>query len=496
MQRSSGILLHPTALSGSFKIGDLGKEARLFIDFLNKAGQRVWQILPLGPTGYGHSPYNALSAFAGNPVLIDLQQLVDCGDLELSHLDQAIKKSMDLGFDQVQGIKNNLLLEAGRSFLKTSEGPRRDAFETFCLEQSDWLDDFSLFMALREEFSGQAWFEWPEDLLTRQQQILDAYRTKFFQRCLLHKYQQFVFADQWAALKGYANDKHIRIFGDIPIFVAYDSVDVWANQHLFQLDEKGRALAVAGVPPDYFSKTGQRWGNPLYRWDRLAEEEFHWWQRRFEHQLKCSDLVRVDHFRGFQACWSIPTMEETAVNGHWEEVPGRELFTKLFSHSDNLPIIAEDLGIITPEVEKLRDDFGLPGMKILQFAFDSGPDNPYLPENHVANSVVYTGTHDNNTTLGWWRGLTKEQKNQVRAYLQLNSPKMPQELIRLAMSSVANLCIIPCQDILGLDSGSRFNTPGRATGNWEWQMKSEVLTEELAEKLFCLTQKYHRITVQ
>jgi 4-alpha-glucanotransferase len=496
MQRSSGILLHPTALSGSFKIGDLGKEARLFIDFLNKAGQRVWQILPLGPTGYGHSPYNALSAFAGNPVLIDLQQLVDCGDLELSHLDQAIKKSMDLGFDQVQGIKNNLLLEAGRSFLKTSEGPRRDAFETFCLEQSDWLDDFSLFMALREEFSGQAWFEWPEDLLTRQQQILNAYRTKFFQRCLLHKYQQFVFADQWAALKGYANDKHIRIFGDIPIFVAYDSVDVWANQHLFQLDEKGRALAVAGVPPDYFSKTGQRWGNPLYRWDRLAEEEFHWWQRRFEHQLKCSDLVRVDHFRGFQACWSIPTMEETAVNGHWEEVPGRELFTKLFSHSDNLPIIAEDLGIITPEVEKLRDDFGLPGMKILQFAFDSGPDNPYLPENHVANSVVYTGTHDNNTTLGWWRGLTKEQKNQVRAYLQLNSPKMPQELIRLAMSSVANLCIIPCQDILGLDSGSRFNTPGRATGNWEWQMKSEVLTEELAEKLFCLTQKYHRITVQ
>jgi 4-alpha-glucanotransferase len=351
-------------------------------------------------------------------------------------------------------------------------------------------------MALREEFSGQAWFEWPEDLLTRQQQILNAYRTKFFQRCLLHKYQQFVFADQWAALKGYANDKHIRIFGDIPIFVAYDSVDVWANQHLFQLDEKGRALAVAGVPPDYFSKTGQRWGNPLYRWDRLAEEEFHWWQRRFEHQLKCSDLVRVDHFRGFQACWSIPTMEETAVNGHWEEVPGRELFTKLFSHSDNLPIIAEDLGIITPEVEKLRDDFGLPGMKILQFAFDSGPDNPYLPENHVANSVVYTGTHDNNTTLGWWRGLTKEQKNQVRAYLQLNSPKMPQELIRLAMSSVANLCIIPCQDILGLDSGSRFNTPGRATGNWEWQMKSEVLTEELAEKLFCLTQKYHRITVQ
>jgi len=496
MQRSSGILLHPTSLSGPFKIGDLGKEARLFIDFLTKAGQSVWQILPLGPTGYGHSPYNALSAFAGNPVLIDLQQLVDSGELECSHLDQAIKESMVLDFGQVHEVKNDLLLEAGRNFFKACEGPRRDAFETFCIEQSDWLNDFSLFMALREKFSGQAWFEWPEDLRTRQRQTLETYRTELSQRCLLHKYQQFVFAEQWTALKDYANGKGIRIFGDIPIFVAYDSVDVWANQHLFQLDDKGRALAVAGVPPDYFSKTGQRWGNPLYRWDRLADDEFHWWQRRFEHQLKCSDLVRVDHFRGFQACWSIPAMETTAVNGHWEDVPGRELFTKLFSPRHDLPIIAEDLGIITPEVEKLRDDFGLPGMKILQFAFDSGPDNPYLPENHVANSVVYTGTHDNNTTLGWWRGLSREQKDQVREYLQLNRPKMPQELIRLAMSSVAKLCIIPCQDILGLDSKSRFNTPGCATGNWEWQMKPDALTGELAEKLFCLTEKYHRTTVR
>src|SRR5210317_214281 len=492
MQRSSGILLHPTSLSGPFKIGALGKEARLFIDFLTKAGQSVWQILPLGPTGYGHSPYNALSAFAGNPVLIDLQQLVDCGELECSHLDQAIKESMVLDFGQVHEVKNDLLLEAGRNFFKACEGSRRDAFETFCIEQSDWLNDFSLFMALREKFSGQAWFEWPEDLRTRQRQTLEAYRTELSQRCLLHKYQQFVFAEQWTALKDYANGKGIKIFGDIPIFVAYDSVDVWANQHLFQLDDKGRALAVAGVPPDYFSKTGQRWGNPLYRWDRLADDEFHWWQRRFEHQLKCSDLVRVDHFRGFQACWSIPAIETTAVNGHWEEVPGRELFTKLFSPSHDLPIIAEDLGIITPEVEKLRDDFGLPGMKILQFAFDSGPDNPYLPENHVANSVVYTGTHDNNTTLGWWRGLSKEQKDLILMELGTNQPDMPWDMIRLAMSSIAALCVIPCQDVLGLDKSARFNIPGRAAGNWQWQLTRDMLTDDLARRVRKLTAKYHR----
>jgi 4-alpha-glucanotransferase len=496
MQRASGILLHPTALTGPFKVGDLGKEARLFIDFLSKAGQSIWQILPLGPTGYGHSPYNALSAFAGNPVLIDLQQLVDSGELDRSHLELAIERSIDLDFGRVESVKNTLLLEAGQRFFKEARGTRREAFNTFCKVQSDWLEDFSLFMALRENFSGQAWFDWPDDLRIRQQNTLSEYKTELAESCLLHKYRQFVFAEQWAALKGYANLKGVRIFGDIPIFVAYDSADVWANQHLFQLDEHGRAEAVAGVPPDYFSKTGQRWGNPLYRWDRLAKEDFHWWQRRFEHQLQCSDMIRIDHFRGFQACWSIPAKEKTAVNGHWEEVPGRELFTKLFAQSTDLPIIAEDLGIITPEVEKLRDDFGFPGMKILQFAFDSGPENPYLPENHIANSVVYTGTHDNNTTLGWWQELTKAQKDQVREHLGTHHPEIPQDLIRLAMSSVAKLCIIPCQDILGLGSRSRFNTPGRATGNWEWQMKQEALTEELAERLLQLTRKYHRTTSQ
>ena len=493
MQRTSGILLHPTALPGSFRIGDLGKEAFLFIDFLVRAGQSVWQILPLGPTGYGHSPYNALSAFAGNPILIDLQQLVDCEDLEQSRLDAVIKQSSGMNFTQVHTLKSILLQEAGQRFFRESTTARRHAFETFCDEQSGWLKDFSLFMALRDVFSGQAWSAWPVDLRTRKPEILHEWREKLREICNLYDYQQFVFAEQWHKLKAYANSNDILLFGDIPIFVAYDSADVWANQQLFQLDEQGQTTAIAGVPPDYFSKTGQRWGNPLYRWDRLIAEDFAWWIKRFEHQLQSSDMLRIDHFRGFQACWSIPSSELTAVNGRWEEVPGRKLFEKLREQRATIPIIAEDLGIITPEVEQLRDDFGFPGMKILQFAFDSGPDNPYLPENHTENCVVYTGTHDNNTTLGWWQSLPKEQKDRVRDYLGSRRLEMPWELIRLAMASVANLCIIPCQDILSLGKEARFNTPGHATGNWDWQMRPGALTEELAERLHELTGKYQRL---
>jgi 4-alpha-glucanotransferase len=496
MQRASGVLLHPTALPGPLSIGDLGKEAFLFIDFLVRAGQSIWQILPLGPTGYGHSPYNALSAFAGNPALIDLQQLVNCNDLDESHLNSATRNSAKIDFDQVHDLKGSLLLDAGHEFFKKPTTERHQAFDTFCHEQSDWLEDFSLFMALRETFAGQAWPEWPEGLRIREPEVLGEWQVKLEGNCHLYKYQQFVFTEQWHKLKAYANRKNILIFGDIPIFVAYDSADVWANQHLFQLDNQGRATAVAGVPPDYFSKTGQRWGNPLYRWDRLAAEEFHWWLRRFEFQFQSCDMIRLDHFRGFQACWSIPASERTAVKGHWEEVPGRELFEKLNEQGTDVPIIAEDLGIITPEVERLRDDFAFPGMKILQFAFDSGLDNPYLPENHTANSVVYTGTHDNDTTLGWWQGLTKERKERVRKTLGTRRPDMPWELIRLAMASIANLCVIPCQDILGLDSTARFNTPGHATGNWNWQMESGSLTDELADRLFRLTEEYHRTATQ
>ncbi len=496
MQRSSGILLHPTALPGPFRIGDFGGEAFLFIDFLARAGQSVWQILPLGPTGYGHSPYNALSAFAGNPALIDLRQLVDCGDLDNKRLNAAITESATSNFDQTHALKNTLLLEAGRHFFAKPAAARHHDFDTFCREQTDWLEDFSLFMALRNTFAEQAWCEWPEELRTRQPQALKEWQDRLEESCQLYNYQQFIFAEQWHKLKAYANRSGILIFGDIPIFVAYDSADVWANQRLFQLDDQGQATAIAGVPPDYFSATGQRWGNPLYRWDQLAEEDFHWWLRRFESQLKNSDMVRIDHFRGFQACWSIPPSEETAINGQWEVVPGRKLFEKLREQRAALPIIAEDLGIITPEVEQLRDDFGFPGMKILQFAFDSGPDNPYLPENHTANSVVYTGTHDNDTTLGWWRSLTKAQRNRIRDYLGTHRPTMPWELIRLAMASAANLCIIPCQDILSLGKEARFNTPGYAAGNWNWQMTPEGLTDELTNRLRKLTEEYHRLIKQ
>lgn len=493
MQRSSGILLHPTALPDSLRIGDFGNEARLFIDFLVRAGQSVWQMLPLGPTGYGHSPYNALSAFAGNPALIDLQQLVDSGDLDDSRLNALLKQSALIDFRQIHDLKNTLLQEAGRQFFAKSATTRRQAFDTFCHEQSNWLGDFSLFMALRDAFAGQAWFAWPEDLRTRRPSALEEWRERLEENRRLYNYQQFVFTEQWCKLKAYANSNNILIFGDIPIFVAYDSAEVWANQRIFQLDEQGQTTAIAGVPPDYFSATGQRWGNPLYRWEQLEAEDFAWWLRRFEHQLQNSDMLRIDHFRGFHACWSIPASEATAVNGHWEEVPGRMLFEKLREQHNALPIIAEDLGIITPEVEQLRDDFGFPGMKVLQFAFDSGPGNPYLPENCTKNSVVYTGTHDNNTTLGWWRELTDKQKNRVREYLNRRNPEIPWEIIRLAMDNNADLCIIPCQDLLGLGEEARFNTPGHATGNWDWQMSLGALTDELADHLRFLTEKYHRL---
>ncbi len=492
MQRASGILLHPTALPNSLPVGDLGVEAFSFVDFLAKSGQSIWQVLPLGPTGYGHSPYNALSAFAGNPVLIDLAQLVAVGDLDSDLLKTSTARRAIHDFDQVHAIKEKLLYESAKVFFAKPSTDRHKRYEHFCNQHAAWLEDFSLFMALREHFEKKQWSSWPSAVREREDDALLKWRDKLDARCQLFKYQQFIFTEQWQRLKAYANGNGIRIFGDIPIFVAYDSADVWSNQKLFQLDAHGKAKAVAGVPPDYFSKTGQRWGNPLYRWEEHLADDFGWWLQRFNHQLHTCDMVRIDHFRGFQASWSIPAEEKTAVKGHWENVPGRELFTRLQEQNPELPIIAEDLGIITPEVEQLRDDFGFPGMKILQFAFDSGQDNPYLPANHTDNSVVYTGTHDNDTTLGWWQGLSKTQKDPVRMELGTNRPDMPWEMIRLAMSSIAALCIIPCQDILGLDSKARFNTPGKSTGNWQWQMQPGALTDKLASELLSITRKYHR----
>ena len=493
MQRSAGILLHPTSLPGPWPIGDLGEQAFGFVDFLERAGLSTWQVLPLGPTGYGHSPYNTLSAFAGNAALIDLGQLVADHDLDRDADEAAVKHGTGVSFDRVHDIKHGLLKNAASNFFRRRMSGRFEDFTRFCRANADWLEDFSLFMALKDAFDGQPWTAWPAALRRHQQDAIAEWRQSHDKQCDLYRYQQYLFDKQWRRLKSYANGKGIRIFGDIPIFVAHDSADVWANQHLFQLDDAGQPRSVAGVPPDYFSKTGQRWGNPLYSWDEHLAEDFRWLIRRFTHQFQQCDMIRIDHFRGFQACWSIPADEATAVNGHWEDVPGRQLLAKLQTIDTQLPIIAEDLGIITPDVEQLRDDFALPGMKILQFAFDSGPDNPYLPENHAANNVVYTGTHDNNTTLGWWRSLSKSEKDRIRNYLGKRCPDMPWDLIEMAMACRSALCIIPCQDILGLGSTARYNTPGRATGNWQWQLPPGLLTDELARRLRSLAGRHRRI---
>jgi 4-alpha-glucanotransferase len=493
-KRASGILLHPTSLPGPWPIGDLGPSAQDFVDFLFKAGQSVWQILPLGPTGYGHSPYNTLSAFAGNPVLIHLERLVEQEDLAQVHIDQVLAKAGRLAFHQAHNLKQKLLWQAAENFFAHPFGTRMARFRQFCQEQQSWLDDFCLFMALKDAHSGQAWVKWPRHLRRREPSEMQSAQHQLADQCDQYRYQQFVFFEQWHHVKDYAHRHNILIFGDIPFFVAYDSADVWSHQHLFQIDEEGQAMNVAGVPPDYFSATGQLWGNPLYRWPAHQADNFSWWLKRFAHQLHLCDLIRIDHFRGLQACWSVPGGAKTAEFGHWDNVPGRDLLAQLEQKWPDLPIVAEDLGVITPEVEALRDEFNLPGMKVLQFAFDSGADNPYLPQNHTLNSVVYTGTHDNDTTLGWWQSLQTSQKKRVLEMLQIESPQMPWDLIRTAMASLSQLCILPCQDILSLDSSARFNRPGSTEGNWQWQLNQTMLTDALASELKLMTRRHERIS--
>lgn len=492
LSRASGVLLHPTALPGPHGIGALGAEARYFIDFLADAGQSVWQVLPLGPTGFGNSPYNAFSAFAGNPLLIDLPTLAAWGDLDADDLSEAAAGADHVDFPAAQRFKEERLARAAANFFRRAGRERREAFADFCREQSFWLTDYALFVALRNHLSGKTWQEWPLPLRQRSAAELADWRLRLETEVAAEQYRQFIFSVQWAALKEYANRRDIRIFGDLPIFVALDSADVWANQHLFRLDPAGRPTVVAGVPPDYFSATGQRWGNPLYRWEAHEADGFAWWLRRFQAELQRADLVRVDHFRGFQACWAIPASEPTAINGRWEEAPGKALFLALRAVSPELPIIAEDLGIITPDVEALRLAFGFPGMKILQFAFDSGADNPYLPHNFEPGCVVYTGTHDNATTLGWWHDLAPAQRVRIGTYLGNPTPDIPWDLIRLAQASVARLCILPCQDLLGLGDPARFNLPGHPAGNWSWRLLPGQLTSELAERLRELTATYNR----
>lgn len=493
--RASGVLLHPTSLPSRFGIGDLGLEAYKFIDFLVAADQQLWQVLPVGPTGYGNSPYMSYSAMAGNPLLISPDQLKEeqlLTDADLDHFPELPGHPVD--FEQVIAHKMPLYTKAFENFQAHNSPIAQKEFAGFCETKARWLNDYALFMALKEHFQGVSWSSWDTDIATRTPEAIAHYENLLSDRISFHKYLQFAFFQQWSELKQYANLRGIEIIGDIPIYVAHDSADVWAHPDLFCLDEETREPALmAGVPPDYFSATGQLWGNPVYNWEALQKQNFAWWVQRFESLLDYVDIIRIDHFRGFQAYWAVPMGEETAIDGEWLEAPGAELFTVIAEKLGKLPILAEDLGVITDEVIALRDQFDFPGMKVLHFAFNSGCDNVFLPFNYDRNCVVYTGTHDNDTTIGWFYSLSEEQKGDVWRYAGFISPWGIQwDLIRLAMGSVANQVIIPLQDILGLDGYARMNYPSVPEGNWAWRYWDGALTTELSDRLKTMTQTFGR----
>lgn len=488
-RRRSGILLHPTSLPGPGGIGSLGKECRHFLDFLEAAGQSLWQVLPLGPAAYGNSPYSCYSAFAGNPLLIDLAAITEEGDTEEGETLEFPDNYVD--FPVVESYRLPLLKGAAARFHTHADIERKQQFWHFC-NTTPWLHDYALFMALKEHFKGKSWNAWPQDIAKREPAALEKYSVRLGPAIGEQKYIQWQFFRQWHRIREYANGKGIAVIGDIPIFVAFDSADVWANPELFFLDEKGKPTVVAGVPPDYFSKTGQRWGNPLYNWEAIAARGYGWWIERFRSSLAVHDIVRVDHFRGFEGYWEIPAKERTAVNGRWMPGPGAALFDAVIGALGQLPVIAEDLGVITPQVEALRDRYRFPGMKILQFAFDSGPGNPYLPHNFTRDSVVYTGTHDNDTTLGWFSSLDPHHRKNVLAYAVSPGKEIAWDLIRLGMASVADTAVFPLQDVLGLDGSTRMNLPGTPQGNWSWRFAPGMLTDRSAVRLLELTALYGR----
>lgn len=495
LSRSSGVLLHVTSLPGGFGIGDFGPEATRFLDFLTKAKQRWWQVLPLNPPGYGNSPYQCWSAFAGNPLLISPEMLAEDGLLSEPEIAEA--KSAGFGdrvdFGAVASIKPHLI---GLAFSRF----RPDAgYRHFMEKEREWLDDAVLFAALSDRYEGRPWTEWDSPIARRDRNALDHAAKELKDSIEYHRFAQYIFFRQHALLRAQAKERGIGLIGDIPIFVAHDSADVWAHQELFSLDENGHPTVVAGVPPDYFSSTGQRWGNPLYRWDVLAERGYDWWLNRLQSALGLYDGVRIDHFRGFEAYWEIPASEETAVKGRW--VPGpRSGFFEIVKRELDAPIIlAEDLGVITAEVEELRDRFDFPGMKVLQFGVGD-PESPHLPHNFATtNCVVYTGTHDNDTTLGWWNGLSKEGKKFMREYTGRSSlgrkskSEAIDEMIRTAMASTAAIAIVPMQDLLCLGPESRMNVPGAATdANWSWRIPADGMRDDVAERMARMVGMYNR----
>ncbi len=483
-QRRAGILLHPTSLPGHADHGDFGHEAYRFIEFLAASGITVWQTLPLGPTHEDNSPYQCLSVHAGNPLLISLDWLVDRGWLSAhTLLDEPVNASMRRGCLQIARI----------GFEANASQNDRYHYDNFVKRSATWLNDYALYSALRQNQGNSHWTDWLPIYRDRQPAALEKACQALSSEIEQVKFEQFVFFTQWSELKTYAHRHQIMIFGDMPIFVAHDSAEVWAHREYFTIDEHGSPEVVAGVPPDYFSETGQRWGNPLYHWERMQAEHFDWWIRRMHTQLTMFDLIRIDHFRGFEACWEIPVSSDTAIGGRWVKAPGEALLATLYKHFDHLPLVAEDLGVITPEVNALRQLFQLPGMKILQFAFDGNANNPYLPHNHERNMVAYTGTHDNDTTLSWYQSLAIDEKTRVNNYLGNTQESMPWALNRCVLASVARLAILPMQDILGLGQGNRMNVPGTVSGNWQWRYQPSQMSTDLPQRLRRMLGLYGRL---
>lgn len=496
--RESGILLHPTSLPSKYGIGELGSEAYRFVDFLRKGNQRLWQILPLGPVGYGESPYQCFSAFAGNIYLISIEKLMEQGLIEAADIDHSLTfNTTRIDFERVKPFKEALYKKA---FARFKMREKQNNYRSFEERNSFWLEEFALFMALKDYNGGIAWNRWDKNIAFRKNNALAHYRLLLEEGIHYHKFLQFIFFEQWMQLKSYANASGIRIIGDLPIFISYDSSDAWARPELFELDEAGNPTKMAGVPPDYFSETGQFWGNPHYCWEEMEKDDFKWWRDRLEMLLAVVDIIRIDHFRGFESYWEIPGGETTAVNGKWVKAPGGQLFQTIRKHMKKIPIIAEDLGFITREVEELKNEFEFPGMKILQFTFGRGSEERFLPHNYEENSVVYTGTHDNDTTLGWYLKKKVQEPEDLegfKSYFGVSGNIEDREICRIfieiAFKSRANTAIIPLQDILCLGSEARMNIPSTIGGrNWAWRFEEGSLRPEMAERLRTLSLQYNR----
>jgi len=492
--RASGILLHPTSLPSRGGIGDFGPAAYAFADFLASARQGLWQVLPLGPLGFGNSPYSSTSAFAGNPLLISLQRLADRGWIDRAQIDALSPGVEPVDYLSVFGRKLPLLFEAARTFLKSAAPKAHARYEDFCRQNQWWLDDYALFAGLRARFKLESWKHWPRELSHRDPLVIKQARTEMQEQLDLRRVVQFFFFEQWQALRAYCAQRSIRIAGDMAIFVNFDSADVWTHPHLYRLNSELDPEVVAGVPPDFFSKDGQRWGNPLYRWDVMKEQGYSWWIDRMRWLTHNFDYIRLDHFRGFSQFWEIPAAEPTAIHGRWVDGPKDDLFVKLREALGGLPFFAEDLGYITLDVHALRERLKIPGMAVLQFGFGDAGAHAHLPHRYTPEKVVYTGTHDNDTLLGWWASAATEyERQQVAAYLGKCEDGVNWSMIRAASNSVASLCVVPMQDALGLGSDARMNVPSLSEGNWRWRLGPNALCPELAKKLATLAEISDRL---